>query len=85
MDEKTTRLAEQLKNNPAMLQALMRSQDGQALMQMLTQGDRGAGLQRAVQSAARGNPADMVKLVNQVMQSPGGAELVARINKAVQK
>ena len=85
MDEKTTRLAEQLKNNPAMLQALMRSQDGQALMQMLTQGDRGAGLQRAVQSAARGDPADMVKLVNQVMQSPGGAELVARINKAVQK
>ena len=85
MDEKTTRLAEQLKNNPAMLQALMRSQDGQALMQMLTQGDRGAELQRAVQSAARGNPADMVKLVNQVMQSPGGAELVARINKAVQK
>ena len=85
MDEKTTRLAEQLKNNPAMLQALMRSQDGQALMQMLTQGDRGAELQRAVQSAARGDPADMVKLVNQVMQSPGGAELVARINKAVQK
>ena len=85
MDEKTTRLAEQLKNNPAMLQALMRSQDGQALMQMLTQGDRGAELQRAVQSAARGNPADMVKLVNQVMQSPGGAELVQRINKAVQK
>lgn len=85
MDEKTTRLVEQLKSNPAMLQALMQSQDGQALMQMLTQGDRGAGLQRAVQSAARGNPADMVKLVNQVMQSPGGAELVNRINKAVQK
>lgn len=85
MDEKTTRLAEQLKSNPAMLQALMQSQDGQALLQMLTQGDRGAGLQRAVQSAAKGDPADMVKLVNQVMQSPGGAELVNRINKAVQK
>lgn len=85
MDEKTTRLVEQLKNNPAMLQTLMQSRDGQALMQMLTQGDRGAGLQRAVQSAAKGNPADMVKLVNQVMQSPDGAELVNRINKAVQK
>ncbi len=85
MDEKTTRLVEQLKSNPAMLQTLMQSRDGQALMQMLTQGDRGAGLQRAVQSAAKGNPADMVKLVNQVMQSPDGAELVNRINKAVQK
>ncbi len=85
MDEKTTRLVEQLKSNPAILQTLMQSRDGQALMQMLTQGDRGAGLQRAVQSAAKGNPADMVKLVNQVMQSPDGAELVNRINKAVQK
>lgn len=85
MDEKTTKLVEQLRSNPAMLQGLMQSRDGQALMQMLTQGDRGAGLQRAAQSAARGNPAEMVKLVQQVMQSPGGAELVERINKAVQK
>ena len=85
MDENTTRLVEQLKNNPAMLHALMQSRDGQTLMQMLTQGDHGAGLQRAIQSAAKGNPAEMVKLVNQVMQSPGGAELVNRINKAVQK
>ncbi|WP_295581024.1 hypothetical protein [uncultured Oscillibacter sp.] len=85
MDDKTTRLVEQLRSNPAMLQSLMRSRDGQALMQMLTRGDQGAGLQRAVQSAARGNPADMVKLVSQVMQSPDGAELVERINRAVQK
>ena len=75
MDEKTSRLVEQLKSNPAMLQSLMQSQDGQALLQMLTQGDRGAGLQ----------PAEMVKLMNQVMQSPSGAELVNRINKAIQK
>lgn len=85
MDENTARLAKQLQGNPAMLRALMQSQDGQALLQMLTQGDRGAGLQRAVQSAARGDTAEMVRLVNQVMQSPGGAALVERINKAVQK
>lgn len=85
MDENMTRLVEQLRSNPAMLQSLMQSRDGQALMQMLTQGDRGASLQRAAQSAARGNPAEMVKLVSQVMQSPGGAELVERINSAVKK
>lgn len=85
MDEKTTRLVEQLRNNPAMLKALMQSQDGQTLMQMLTQGDRGAGLQRAVQSAAKGRPQEMVSLINQVMQSPGGADLVERINKAVRR
>ena len=85
MDEKTARMVEQLKSNPAMLQALMQSRDGQTLMSMLTQGDRGTGLQRAVQSAAKGDPSEMVRMVNQVMQSPGGAELVQRINKAVQK
>ena len=85
MDEKPPRLAEQLKNNPAMLQSLMQSRDGQMLMQMLTQGDRGAGLQRAVPSAAQGNTAEMVKMVNQIMKSPDGAALVERINRAIQK
>ena len=37
MDDKTTRLVNQLKSNPAMLRSLMQSRDGQALMQMLTQ------------------------------------------------
>ena len=85
MDEKTVRMVEELRANPAMLQGLMQSRDGQALMQMLTQNDRGAGLQRAVQSAAKGDPSEMVQMMNQIMQSPGGAELVQRINKAIQK
>ena len=83
MDERTA--AEQLRKNPAKLKSLMQSRDGQALMQMLTQGDQGAGLQRAVQSAAKGDTTAMVQMVNQIMQSPEGAELVERINKAVQK
>ena len=85
MDEHTARLAEQLKSNPALLRQLAQSRDGQALIQMLTQNDRGAGLQRAVQSAAKGDPSEMVRMMNQIMQSPGGAELVQRINKAIQK
>lgn len=85
MDENTARLAEQLRRNPAMLKSLMQSRDGQTLMQMLTQGDQGAGLQRAVQSAARGDTSAVVQMVNQIMQTPSGAELVERINKAVQR
>jgi len=85
MDEKTTRMAERLRKNPAALRSLMQSRDGQTLMQMLTQGDQGAGLQKAVQSAAKGDTAAMVQMVNRIMQSPEGAELVERINKAVQK
>ena len=85
MDEKTNHLVNQLKNNPAMLQALMHSRDGQALMEMLTRGDRGAGLQHAVQSAAKGNTAEMMSMVQKLMQSPEGAALIQRINRAVQK
>ena len=55
------------------------------LMQMLTRNDQGAGLQRAVQSATKGDTSQIVRLVQQLMQSPDGAELVERINKAVSK
>ena len=83
MDEQTARMIQQLKSNPAMLQALMQSRDGQDLLRMLSVGDQGASLQRAAQSAAKGNPAEMVRMVNQLMQSPDGAALVDRISKAM--
>ena len=85
MDEKSAQMAEQLRKNPAMLKSLMQSQDGQTLMRMLTQDDGGAGLKKAVQAAARGDAGGMTQMVNQIMQSPEGAALVERINKAVQK
>ena len=75
MDEQTTRMIQQLKSNPAALQALMQSRDGQALLQMLSGGDQGASLQRAAQSAAKGNPAEMARMVRQVMDTPDGAAL----------
>lgn len=85
MDEMTSRLANQLKSNPAMLRGLMQSQDGQRLMQLLTQNDRGAGLQQAVQAAMQGNTAQMSSMIQGIMNSPDGAALIERINKAVQK
>ena len=85
MDDNTAHLVEQLKSNPAMLQRLMGSRDGQALLQMLTKSDRGAALQRAAQSAARGNPGEMIQMMRQVMSTAEGAALVERINQAMQK
>lgn len=85
MDEQTKRMIQQLKANPAMLQSLMQSRDGQALMQMLSAGDQGASLQRAAQSAAKGSPAEIMRMMNQVMQSPAGAELVQRINRSMKQ
>ena len=85
MDEKMAQMAEHLTQNPTMLKNLMQSRDGQTLMRMLTQQDQGASLQKAAQSAARGNPAELAQMVTKVMQSPDGAALVERINKAIQK
>ena len=85
MDEKMAQMAEHLKQNPAMLKNLMQSRDGQALMRMLTQQDQGASLQKAAQSAAKGDPAELARMVTRLMESPDGAALVERINKAIQK
>ena len=76
MDERMNRMAQQLGRNPAALRALMQSRDGQALMRMLTQQD---------QSAARGDTAEMAQMVQKLMQSPDGAELIDRINQATRK
>ena len=64
MDENTKRMMDQLKADPAALRQLMQSRDGQALMQALTRPDNGAGLQRAMQAAMRGD--------TNVMAEPGG-------------
>lgn len=79
------RLAQDLQRDPAALRNLMQSRDGQALMQLLTQQDRGAGLQQAVHSAMRGDTAKMAEMIQRIMQSPSGAQLVERISQAARK
>lgn len=85
MDEKTARMVEQLKRDPSQLQDLLRSPDGQALMQMLNQSSQGAAFRNAAQSASNGDPAEAMKLVNQYLQTPGGAALAKRIQKTFGK
>jgi len=85
MDEHMGQMMNQLKQNPAMLQSLMQSHDGQLLMQLLTQDDHGAGLQRAVQSAMRGDTSGMVELVNRINHTAQGAEVINRINRSIPK
>ena len=85
MDDNTARLAQQLRQDPAMLQSLMGSSDGQTLMRMLTQQDQGAGLQQAVRAAMKGDTGKMTEMLQSIMQSPDGAALVERLNRAAQK
>ncbi|MBE6960915.1 MAG: hypothetical protein E7445_00435 [Ruminococcaceae bacterium] len=85
MDENMKRTIEALQANPAAAQALFQSRDGHRLMEMLTQADQGAALQRAAQNASRGNINEMVQMIRQVMTSPEGAALAKRISDAAQK
>ena len=78
-------LMEKLRQNPAALQRVMRSQDGQQLMQMLSGADGGSSLNRAAMQAAGGNTAEITKMIQNVMQSQEGAELIRRISESLQK
>lgn len=78
-------MIQRLKQNPAALQSIMQSRDGQKLMQMLSGSDGGAGLNRAAAQAAGGNTADMVQMLKKVMSSPDGAALIQRIGQNLQK
>ena len=78
-------LMEKLRQNPAALQRVMHSQAGQQLMRMLSGADGGSSLNRAAMQAAGGNTSEMTKMIQNVMQSPEGAELIRRISESLQK
>ena len=85
MDNKTQQLIEKFRHNPAMAQALLRSGDGQKLMQLLTRNDGGAALNRAAQSAAMGNTAELAAMLSNLMQSPEGMAVMSRISESAKK
>ena len=83
MDQKE--MIERLKSNPAALQALMNSPDGQALMRMLQGNDGGQRLEQASHQAVAGNTAQMMQMLKGVLSTPGGADLLRRLGPNLQK
>ena len=69
----------ELRDNPELLKHIMNSQDGQTLMRLLTQSDRGTRFRHAVQSAANGDASEMADCLRQVTESQEGAALIARL------
>ena len=84
MDAKTAAAIERLKQNTGLAEQIMRSGDGQKLMQMLT-GDGGAALNRAAQSAAKGDARELSQMLQNLMQNPDGAAVMGRINDTAKK
>lgn len=58
---------------------------GRRSCRALTPPDNGAGLQRAMQAAMRGDTNVMAELVGRVAQSPEGAALMERVSQRLQK
>jgi len=85
MDDTMKQLTDMLREHPAQIEAAAHSRDGQELLALLAGGSSGAALQQAAASAAQGNPAEMVRMLARIMQSPEGAELIGRISRAIQE
>ena len=76
---------EHMKRNPALLQSLMESQDGQRLLQLLQGSSSSNQLNQAAQQAADGNAAQMLQMLRHIMASPEGSDLVQRISQQFMK
>ena len=75
---------QELRDNPELLRHIMNSQDGQTLMRLLTQNDKGARFRQAVRSAADGDPSQMAGCLRQVTESREGAALIARLQRLME-
>lgn len=73
-----------LKSDPRALRSVMQSQDGQALLRMLS-GSDSAALGKAAQQAAMGDMSALSAMLSQVLSSPQGAELVQRLENRLQQ
>lgn len=83
MDQKE--MMERLKRDPAALQAVMGSRDGQMLLGLLSGSDGGRTLQQAVRQAAAGDASVISGMLQGIMSTPQGAALVQRIGESLQK
>ena len=70
-------IVNKLKSDPRALKSVMQSQDGQALLNMLS-GGNSAALGQAARQAASGDTAALSAMLSRVLSSPQGAELVQR-------
>ena len=85
MDEKTAAAIEKLKQNKGLAEQLMRSGDGQALLSLLARGDNGASLERAAQSAARGDTAALSQMLRALMDNKEAAAIMSRLSDSAKK
>lgn len=72
----------ELGKNREAITKLAQSDDAQRLMALLRQG---GGVQEAAKAAAAGDPGELMKRMQQLMNTPEGAQLVERISQQAKK
>jgi len=79
--EQLGKKAQQMKDKGA-IQQLLQSEDTKRMMELL--GAQG-GVQDAAKAAATGNPGELMGMMQQLMSTKEGAQLVERITKQARK
>ena len=73
----------EFEKNREAITRLAQSSDAQKLMELLKQ--QSGGVQQAAPAAAAGNPSQLMAIMDQLMHSKEGAELVGRIETQAKK
>lgn len=78
----TSPQAANLLKNKQVMENLMKSDEAQRLMELLNQ-NAGSGLKDAAQSAMKGDTAQLMGLVQNLMKDPKNAKLVEDLNRKI--
>ena len=76
---------QQLQTNKAELLRLMNSPDGKRLVQMLQRQAGSGGLKRAAGDAAKGDTSGITQILQDLISTPEGAQVVEHINRTMEK
>ena len=76
---------QQLLGDKKALERVAKSPDAKALANMLTQGQDQASLKKIAENAARGDTTQLNQLIQSIVRSPGGAELLQRLSGTIEQ
>ena len=83
MKQNDTSKLQQLLGSKKTIERVAKSPDAKALAQMLTKGRDETSLKQAAEKAAKGDTSQLSEIIQSVMSSPGGAELIQRLNGVI--
>lgn len=76
---------QQLLGDKKAMEQLAKSPDAKALASMLTRSQDQASLKQIAEKAAKGDTAQLNQLIQSIVRSPGGAELLQRLNSSLEQ